>query len=210
MFCHMPIIVLASSVEGIVWLLFGLIWVVVQLVQRSVKKNQGRPAPPPIPSLPGNPENNDLGDFLKEMLERVAPEIVPAQPHPVNRPPPKTPTPLRPSAPHPMHPRPAGKAAQAIPASPAVAATPTRKTEKSTKAAASPAAAGRTSIGRQVMHAGAALRNTALPDMPAMQPQPFTGRTPHPLTAGLKSAAGMRRAIFWREVMDKPRALQPY
>ena len=205
----MPIIVLASSMEGVIWLLFGLIWVVVQLVQRSVKKSQGRPAPPPIPSLPGNAENNDLGDFLKEMLERAAPEIAPARAHPVNRPPPKTPPP-RPSAPHPMQPRPVGKAAHAIAAAPAVAATPTRKTGKSTTAAASASVAGRTSIGMRVMHTGAALRNAALPAMPAMQPQPFTGRTPHPLTAGLKSAAGMRRAIFWREVVGKPRALQPY
>lgn len=210
MFCHMPIIVLASSVEGVVWLLFGLIWVVVQLVQRSVKKSQGRPAPPPIPSLPGNPENNDLGDFLKEMLERAAPEIAPAQAHPVKRPPPKIPSPPRPSATPPMQPRPVGKAAYAIAAAPAVAATPTRKTGKSTPAAASPSVAGRTSIGMQVMNAGAALRNAALPAMPAMQPQPFTGRTPHPLTTGLKSAAGIRRAAFWREVVGKPRALQPY
>ncbi len=214
---HISQIALASSLEGVIWLVFGLIWVAAQLFQRSLRKNQRTHKPPALPSLPGDAENRDLDDFLAEMLERSAPEMQPEAPPP-------RPTPAAPQVPHPaarpVYHRRTGKTpgmkislpARPAPAPVVAAAKPGRTAAKALamKAASAKAAAGTLAQRVQAFQTGAALRNAALPAMPAMQPQPFTNRAPHGLTASLKSAAGMRRAILWREVVDKPRALQPY
>ncbi len=221
---HMPLIVLASSLEGVIWLVFGLIWVAAQLFQRSIRKNQRAPKPPTLPNLPGDVENRDLDDFLAEMLERAAPEIQTETPSP--HPEPAVPQAPRPAV-HPVPHRRAGKipgVKTSMPSRPAPAPTPAAPAPADTaakagrtvakaiklKGASAKDAAGTLAQRVDVFQTGSVLRNAALPAMPAMQPQPFTHRMPHALTASLKSAAGMRRAILWREVVGKPRALQPY
>ncbi len=213
---------MASSLEGVIWLVFGLIWVAAQLLQRSMKKNRRAPGPPTLPGLPGDAEHRDLDDFLAEMLERAAPEIKPATPpaapppvpRPVARPAPagladkshkrKIAMPARPAMARAAAPTPSK------PAAPAAALSRPARQPAGLQTAPAKARAPQLAQGIRGLQAGASLRNAALPAMPAMQPQPFTNRPPHALTAALKSAAGMRRAIFWREVVEKPRALQPY
>ena len=208
----------ASSIEGVFWLVFILIWVVIQLLQRSVKKDQPTPGAPTLPSLPGDTGDRDFEDFLTEMLERVAPEIKPAPAPDMPRPTPQPqPRPV-PSKVSDVHQRPQKvmtphrvTVPDAIPIAPIP--KPAGRRSKPRRMARKPApkkAHAQPALVMQGLHAGAFLRNAALPAMPAMQPRPLAENPPNVLTAALKSAPGMRRAFLWSEIVAQPRALRPY
>ncbi|MFN2351819.1 MAG: hypothetical protein ABR497_07725, partial [Kiritimatiellia bacterium] len=65
---------LASVPEALFWLLVGVVWVVIQIVQRAKRSNL--PPPPPPGYVPEEPARQvrgaprDLDDFLADMFER--------------------------------------------------------------------------------------------------------------------------------------------
>lgn len=208
----------ASSLEGVFWLVSILIWVVIQLLQRSVKKDQPTPGAPTLPGLPGDTGNRDFDDFLTEMLERAAPEIKPAPAPDMPRPTPQPQPRWAPSNAGDAHKKPPKAvtahrvaAPDAIPIAPIPEPAVRRsKPRRVTRKPAPKKAHAQPALVMQGLHAGAFLRNAALPAMPAMQPRPLAENPPNVLTATLKSTPGMRRAFLWSEIVAQPRALRPY
>ena len=183
---------LASTLsETLLWLVLGLVWLAIQVMQRSQQKNKkpdlNQHPTATIPQPPDQP--GDLEDFLAGLFQQSLPEEEPAE-----------------------------AAAEALPAIPVAVTEPPRQyvpriatRERTPMPALSEqdvAILPPADITFGAFEVGAAMRNIVLLPMPPMQPRVAAQRSIHPLVSALKTQRGIRRVVLCREVIGQPRAFQ--
>ncbi len=200
----------AASVDWI-WLLFGLLWGLGQLIQRSAKKQaQSLPPPYPDPHAPHGTEEHDTEEDLFEILTKTLEKESKIPPRPVAYP--VKPQPVYPPVPTVRPPQIKRERIISVKnfsaVQPSLKSKPTRKS-LNLKTPASP----RTLLSlqdKQLFRNQSSQSMILFPRMPDMLPLNTKAHIPHPLTSSLRDAKGLRKAILQRELLDKPRALYPY
>ncbi|MDZ4198696.1 MAG: hypothetical protein U1E27_05345 [Kiritimatiellia bacterium] len=204
-----------KGAEGLIYLVFGIIWVVIQVMNAAARKKKrqeraGIPARPPVPSRsPDMPERapfegstvspgkSELEDFLRELAGLPPPPVVPA-PLPV-------PAPARPRVSRRAHsaaaPVPRIRA-QAPIGGRAISGEPVQSIEPSL-------AATRPATGSVLRMA-----NIRFPTMPTLSMRGMNmgggadvGPDARNAVRARSSRRAMRDALVWKIALDSPRAL---